>query len=100
MSSTHHIAQFNVARLLSPLDHPDTAEFVAALDPVNELADGAPGFVWRLKDEDDVHVHDLRPFEADMIVTMSVWESADLLWDFVYRSGHLEYLRRRHDWFD
>ncbi len=29
------------------------AEFMALLDPVNALADKAPGFVWRLQTEDD-----------------------------------------------
>src|SRR6185503_11091105 len=44
-----HLAQLNVARLLAPLDAPETAEFVAALAPVNALADAAAGFVWRLQ---------------------------------------------------
>ncbi|MFF7245571.1 DUF3291 domain-containing protein [Embleya sp. NPDC008237] len=101
MPSTHHIAQFNVARMLAPLDTPTMADFVAGLDPVNELADHAPGFVWRLKGEDEgvADATDIRPYDADTIVTMSVWENPDRLWDFVYRSGHLEYLRRRQDWF-
>ena len=32
--------------------------------------------------------------------TLSVWESADHLADFVYRSGHLEVMRRRREWFE
>ncbi|MET7299978.1 DUF3291 domain-containing protein [Embleya sp. NPDC005575] len=102
MPSTHHIAQFNVARMLAPLDTPTMAEFVAGLDPMNDLADHATGFVWRLKGEDEgvVDTTDIRPYDSDTIVTMSVWETPDQLWDFVYRSGHLEYLRRRQDWFE
>ena len=46
-----HLAELNVARLRQPLDHPDTAEFVAALDAINALAESSPGFVWRLTDE-------------------------------------------------
>ena len=38
-----HLAQLNVARLLAPLDTPQLAEFVAALEPINALADEAPG---------------------------------------------------------
>ena len=76
------------------------AEFVAALDPVNELADQAPGFVWRLQDEDG-NATSIRAFDDDrIIVNMSVWESADHLADFVYRSGHLEVMRRRREWFE
>ena len=43
-SGSHHLAQLNVARLRAPIDSPLLADFVAALDPVNELADASPGF--------------------------------------------------------
>jgi len=46
---THHLAQINIGRLIAPVDDPKIAEFVAQLDPVNALADTAPGFVWRLQ---------------------------------------------------
>ncbi len=46
-----HIAQFNVGRIVAPLDSPRLAGFVAQLEPINALADRAPGFVWRLQDE-------------------------------------------------
>jgi len=102
MPTSHHIAQFNVARMLAPLDTATMADFVAGLDPVNASADAAPGFVWRLKGEDEgvPDATDIRPYDTDSIVTMSVWETPDQLWEFVYRSGHLEYLRRRSDWFE
>ena len=35
----HQLAQCNVARLLAPIDGPQLAGFVAALAPVNALAD-------------------------------------------------------------
>jgi hypothetical protein len=38
--------------LAQVLDSPRLAGFVAALDPVNAVADAAPGFVWRLQTED------------------------------------------------
>ena len=34
------------------MDTPALAEFMALLDPVNAIADDAPGFVWRLQTED------------------------------------------------
>jgi hypothetical protein len=46
-----HLAQLNVAYPREPLESPLLAEFVAALEPVNALADRSPGFVWRLQDE-------------------------------------------------
>lgn len=97
---THHIAQFNVARLLAPLESPQTADFVAALDPINALADGTPGFVWRLQ-SDDGDATSIRVFDDDMvIINMSVWDSIEALSDYVYRSEHRDVLRRRREWFE
>src|SRR4029077_14600510 len=83
-----HIAQVNGARALDPLDSPALADFVAALAPVNALADAAPGFVWRLQTEDGdataVRVDD----DPRVIVNLSVWASLEALWAFVYGSAH------------
>jgi len=96
---THHLAQLNVARLLAPIDSPQLAEFVARLEPVNALAEGAPGFVWRLQTEDG-DATAVRPYDdAAIIVNMSVWESAEALHAFVYRGDHIEVMRRRREWF-
>ncbi|MFC6936390.1 DUF3291 domain-containing protein [Actinomadura yumaensis] len=97
--SGSHLAQFNVATLRFPLDDPRLAEFVARLDPVNAAADGAPGFVWRLTEEGRPDATGLRPLGDDVIINFSVWEDREALWDFAYRSGHLELLRRRREWF-
>ena len=94
-----HLAQLNVARLLAPLDAPETAEFVAALAPVNALADAAAGFVWRLQ-ADGGDATSIRILDDELvIVNMSVWESLDALRAFVYRSDHKLVLRRKRDWF-
>ena len=94
-----HIAQINIARACGPVDGPMLAEFMALLDPINALADGAPGFVWRLQDEAGNNTS-LRAYDDDrIIVNLSVWESIDAVWDFVYASGHLAVMRRRREWF-
>ncbi|MFI6518928.1 DUF3291 domain-containing protein [Spirillospora sp. NPDC050679] len=94
-----HLVQFNVAALRHPLDDPRSAGFVERLDHVNALADSAPGFVWRLVEDGEADATRLRPLGADVIVTCSVWETREALWDFVYRSGHLEAMRLRREWF-
>ncbi|TXS21718.1 DUF3291 domain-containing protein [Streptomyces sp. ms191] len=94
-----HLAQLNLATLLHPLDDPRMAPFVEMLDPVNAAADAAPGFVWRLVEEGSPDATGLRPAGEGVIVNMSVWESQEALWDFTYRSGHLEVMRGRRDWF-
>lgn len=95
----HQLAQLNIARALEPLDSTRLAGFQAALDPINALADAAPGFVWRLQDEAG-DATGIRAYDDDqMIVNLSVWESRAALWDFAYASGHLDVLRRRREWF-
>jgi hypothetical protein len=95
----HHLAQLNVGRLRWPLDAPESAGFVDGLKPINALADASPGFVWRLTDEGGQDATSIHPDGDDMIVNLSVWESRQALWDFTYRSDHLEYVRRRREWF-
>jgi hypothetical protein len=94
----HHLAQINVARLRAPLDSPELRDFVDNLDRINALAEGSPGFVWRLVgDGNDATA--LRPLGADVIVNMSVWRDAAALKDYVYKSAHVEIMRRRREWF-
>lgn len=95
----YHLAQINLARMSFPLDDPRMAEFVALLDPINALADAAPGFVWRLQSSagnatDIVYSDD--PF---VLVNMSVWESIEALRDYAYQSNHMDAFRRRGEWF-
>src|SRR5262245_57997975 len=95
-----HLAQLNTGRLRAPTDDPLVAEFMAALDVINALAEASPGFVWRFQTEDG-NATAVRPFEDDLLlINMSVWESVDALGDYVYRSGHTAYLRRRREWFE
>ncbi len=58
------LAQINVARFLEPRDSPANADFMAALDHVNAMADAAPGFVWRLVG-DGSDATDLLPDASD-----------------------------------
>jgi hypothetical protein len=99
------LAQVNIARLREPLDSPLLADFVAALDPVNAVADAAPGFVWRLQTEDGnataVHAFGWdQAGSAGVLVNMSVWESVEALAAFAYSGAHRQVLRRRRQWFE
>jgi Domain of unknown function (DUF3291) len=98
MSAASWVAQVNIALPREPLDSPALAGFVANLEPVNALADSAPGFVWRLADETG-DATSIRAFDDErLIINMSVWESVGSLWDFVYGGGHLAVMRRRREW--
>lgn len=98
--SSHHLAQVNVARLRAPVTAPLLADFVEALEPINALADGSPGFVWRLQ-TDAGDATSIQAYDDDrIIVNMSVWTSLESLGDFVYRSRHADVMRRRREWFE
>ncbi|HET6504190.1 MAG TPA: DUF3291 domain-containing protein [Amycolatopsis sp.] len=102
---TFELAQVNIARLLAPLTDARLRDFVDALEPVNALADAAPGFVWRLQTEDG-DATAVRAFawdageSAGVIVNMSVWRSIDELAAFAFSGRHREVLRRRREWFE
>jgi heme-degrading monooxygenase HmoA len=82
------------------MDGPVMAGFQAALEPINALADAAPGFVWRLQTEDG-DATAIRPYEDErMMVNLSVWESIEALRAFVYASGHTSVMRKRKQWFE
>jgi hypothetical protein len=94
------IAQVNIGLTKGAMESPVMADFAAALDPINALADDAPGFVWRLQTEDG-DATAIRPFDDDrMMINMSVWETIEALGEFVYRSGHVAVMRRRREWFE
>src|SRR5215467_15202725 len=94
-----HLAQFNIGRMQGALEDPVMRGFVARLDEINALADGSPGFVWRLQ-TDAGNATYLRPYDDERILfNMSVWEGIEPLRAYVYGSAHREVLRRRHEWF-
>lgn len=96
--SRFQLAQLNVAELKAPLDSPQLADFVGNLDRINALAEAAPGFVWRLTGEGN-DATSLRPLGENVIVNLSVWSNVSALRDFVYRTAHVHFLRRKREWF-
>lgn len=95
-----HLAQLNVARVRAPVDDPLMADFTDNLDRINALADGSPGFVWRLQSEAGNATDILAFDDPTILLNMSVWTSLEALRDYVYRSDHTGFLRRRREWFE
>jgi len=95
-----HLAQLNIGRLRAPIDAPAIADFRTSLDRINALAEASPGYVWRLQDGTG-NATGIKPFGDELeIVNLTVWESIEALADFTYRSGHVELLRRRREFFE
>jgi hypothetical protein len=92
---TYHVAQYNIARLIAPLDDPRIAGFVAALDPINQLGDGSPGFVWRHQTTDGNSTSVRVRGDPLILINFSVWESIEAMFEYTYRSMHADMYRRR-----
>ena len=74
-------------------------EFADNLDNINALAESCDDFIWRLKDENN-NATAFRLYEDERIaVYMSVWRDIESLENFAYKSGHVDFLRRKREWF-
>ena len=97
--SRYQLAQINVAELKAPLDSPQLKDFVDNLDRINALAEGTPGFVWRLTGDGN-DATELRPMGEKIIVNYSIWRDVETLKNFVYSTAHVEILKRKREWFE
>ena len=98
--SDWQLAQMNIARLVAPKGDPAVQDFFDQLDAINALAEASPGFVWRLVGEAG-NATDVQPTaDPQLIVNMSVWESAEALFHYVYKSAHAPVMARRKEWFE
>jgi len=95
-----HLAQLNVGRVVAPTDDPALADFMAALDRINALAERSPGFVWRLQGDSGNATEILTTPDPYFLINMSLWESIETLFEFVYRSAHTGFMARRREWFE
>lgn len=93
------LAQLNIALAKYPLDAPEIKEFVDNFELVNGIAESSEGFVWRLKDESGDATNIQAFDDPNMIVNMSVWDSVDSLKNFMFRTHHRDFMRRKGDWF-
>ena len=98
------LAQMNLARARYPLSSAQMAEFVALIAEVNEAAEAADGFIWRLRDDGDgalsVRLAAAGLDGEDMLVNMSVWRDMAALRAFVIDDPvHRDVMKRRAEWF-
>lgn len=95
-----YLAQVNIARLRYPADDPRLADFVNNLDRINEMAERMPGFVWRLRD-DNGNAMSIQAFgDPNIIINLSVWEDAESLELFVWKTAHRQIYARKAEWFE
>lgn len=97
----YHLAQINIGRVRYPVEDPRMAGFMTKLDEINALAESSPGFVWRLQTTEGNATY-FRPYPEDdrILLNMSVWTGVPELKDYVYRTAHAQFVRRREEWFE
>lgn len=94
-----HLAQVNLAYARGDETDPVMTDFMAQLDEINALAERSPGFVWRyMTDSRDPSQRELE--NPRVLFNMSVWESAEALHAFTYRTQHAKVFASRKKWFD
>lgn len=97
-----HVAHFNWATLVGDLGSPEVAGFENAVDRVNALAERSPGFVWRLGSEmEAAHAAGWPMFTENprVIASFSVWKAPAGFTEYVYKTVHGAFFRRRAEWF-
>jgi hypothetical protein len=95
-----HIAELNIGKLRYPPDDPRMAEFIDNLGRINALAERAKGFVWRLQGDGDGAIDIFHPDHPDTNVNLSVWETPEDLEAYVFKTVHVQFYRRKPDWFE
>jgi hypothetical protein len=93
-----HLAELNIGRFRYPTDDPRMAGFMDNLDRVNAIAERSPGFIWRLKGDNN-NATEFRVGDG-YAVNLSVWESPQALEDYVFKTVHVQFYKQRAEWFD
>lgn len=100
---TLQLAQLNVGRLLAPTDDPLVAEFMANLDLVNGLGKRMPGFVWMMEGSGVPGTGNTEAKiggDPQFVANLTVWEDAQSLETFVFKTVHKQFYDRRTEWFE
>ncbi len=99
-----HLAELNIGKFKYPTSDPRMAGFMDNLDRVNAIAERSPGFVWRLKGDNnnatDFRLPSSKEWGDDMAVNLSVWEDVKSLEDYVFKTVHVQFYKKREAWFD
>ncbi|KJD34848.1 hypothetical protein PW52_13115 [Tamlana sedimentorum] len=93
-----YLAQVNVAKCKAPLDDPIMQDFVNNVNRINAIADQSEGFIWRLEGEEKNEVAQIFQ-DASLIVNISLWKNLESLFNYIYKSAHVDIFKRKKEWF-
>lgn len=95
-----HLAQVNIGIAKGEMDSEMMKVFADNLDPINAIAESSAGFVWRLKDDAGNATDIAFSGNPKELVNMSVWESVETLKHFMFKTHHIDFLKRKKEWFE
>ena len=78
------------------------AEFVANLDKINGLGKRMPGFQWIMQGSGAPGTGNIENSIGDdprYVANLTTWEDVESLRKFVFDTVHVQFLKRRHEWF-
>ena len=96
-----NLAELNISRWkIDPKSHAALG-FVRYVARVNSVAERSDGFVWRLEDEQRDESGRNAVCEDDKtLMTLSTWESAEQLEEFVWNTVHKRIYNGKNEWFE
>jgi hypothetical protein len=100
LAKSWHLAQYNIAWMIAPYDDARFDNFRARLDEINQLGDRSPGFVWRHQEEDGNSTSTRIRNDPRILINFTVWESVEALFEYAFRSDHVQVYRQRNEWFE
>ena len=93
------IAEYDIARCLEPLNSPVMKEFVDSVEDIFALAESSTGFIWRCNDDENNADSFLSDNDPLMLENLSVWKTVYDLHHFLYKTNHVNYIKRGKEWF-
>jgi hypothetical protein len=102
MTANINIADFNYGVMIAPRGDPLVAEFVDRIPLVHAAAERSEGFVWRYQGDEATDALAIgRPFAGTepTICSFSVRHTVENFENFLHKTVHGRFLRRRDTWF-
>ncbi len=97
-----NVAVHTVGGLKAEPGEPEVAGFVDNVPAVYAVSERSDGFVWRLDrmtNPDHQAAYEAYVGDADLAVTLSVWESVEKLNHYVFKTLHGRFYNRKEEWF-
>jgi Domain of unknown function (DUF3291) len=101
----YQLAQVTAAMTQAAFSSARMAGLTSRIEELNRLAEGSPGYVWRMVNDDEPENHldifsDYFPkFNREwFFYNLSVWQDVESLRHYVYHTAHYEMLKRKKEW--